>query len=27
VIQIHNVFFLGSKVRKIEHMIATQPEK
>jgi hypothetical protein len=27
VIQIPNVFFLGSKVRNIEHMIAAQPEK
>jgi hypothetical protein len=27
VIQIPNVFFLGTKVRRIEHMIATQPEK
>lgn len=27
VIQIPNVFFLGSKVRRIEHMIATQPER
>jgi len=27
VIEIHNVFFLGSKVRKIEHLIATQPDR
>jgi len=27
VIQIPNVFFLGHKARRIEHMIATQPEK
>lgn len=27
VIQIPNVLFLGSKVRRIEHMIATQPER
>jgi hypothetical protein len=27
VIQIPNVFFLGSKVRRIEHMLATEPER
>jgi hypothetical protein len=27
VIQIPNVLFLGSKVRRIEHMIATQPDR
>lgn len=27
VIQIPNVLFLGSKIRQIEHMIATQPER
>jgi hypothetical protein len=26
-IQIPNVFFLGSKVRRIEHMVATQPDR